>query len=401
MKKGINCTVAVSLFLVLFAFGGCLPERIDGVQHSVETFDFGINDSNYAAMRSTTPHHVSEKIGSAITIDADVAMPDEMPSKCYNALPALTEKQLEDVRPFLSGGHALDGPFIAKCDFENWKMTGLNEVRYSDKDTAEILIGCDSVGFVAQGFVDRFDGVDYGMLNSKLLAPYDQGELQGFSSDEAKQLVVDMLTVFGLDDLASMQVYAMTAENMQAAKNQYVAQMVEAYQELDDYQEGAYAADMENLAQMAKVKYDSKDEMYSVHVQFASNGIPLNTTDYGNRFGVSGDVAAVGQSYLHAYVGTEGIRLIDSMNIFQLGSSYESGEGGIVPLDKALNVLAKRYGSVVDSDTAHVDKISLEYCALPDSKSETGVVLVPAWVFRNADDPDYGIRINALTAEVI
>jgi len=48
-----------------------------------------------------------------------------------------------------------------------------------------------------------------------------------------------------------------------------------------------------------------------------------------------------------------------------------------------------------------IDRIALEYCAVPQLDSETGATLVPAWVFRNAGDPDYGFRVNALTAEVI
>lgn len=406
MKHRIE--IARRLVVCVFAaaslvLGGCLPERIDGARAADVTFDYHIDKTNYSTMRSTTPLHIREQVGSAISVDADVIMPETVAASVYCAEPAFSVERLREIESFLPDDVVLEKFETTTADSAYWKLENFAEAQCKASNGGLITIACDYVGLMPDAFVARFDGVDYGACNSELGPPYAKAELSGFPSDDAKQEVLDFLKAIGADNVLSIEAYAMSANAMQQAKGQYVEEMIESYRELDDYESGAYAQEIADLEKTAEIRYGIEDEMYSVHVLFEEEGVPLNTLNYGNRLGMEAGASKVGQSYLHAYVGKNGIQFIDSMNLLRKGSALEDAAGSesLISLDEALGALAARFGSVVHTDTTRIDQASLEYCALIDPDSETGVVLVPAWVFRNAEDPDYGIRISALTGEVI
>ncbi|EOS51162.1 hypothetical protein [Adlercreutzia caecimuris] len=397
VKKNRGVAIVVGLCLIPSMLSGCLSESIDGSVVAAPSFEYGIDTTTYDSMRSTTPHHINETVADAIFVDAEVILPEAIGVAVYNAEPALLGVQDRAFRAFFPE----EQPDEVPADSLYWKYDDLTDLQYEEDGGDGILVGCDSVGFSVGDFVERYDAIDFNMPDGALLAPYAQEELVQFSSQEAVEHAQALLRSFGINEVSSIEVYALSAGSMQQVKEDYVLSMQRSYEELDDFDTGVYAQDLAELERMRNIVYTTEDEMYSVHVHLTSKGVPLNTTSYGNRLGMryEGD-EHVDMSFLHIYVGKEGIRRVDSRNLFTVGSKIQ-GKDRLISVDEALNVLATKFGSIVGTDSMHIDEISLEYCAMPDSGSETGIVLVPAWVFQNADDPDYGIRVNALTAEVI
>lgn len=396
--------LASMLLMIALPLFGCAPERIDGAAESLRLVDYDIDTSSYEAMRATTPERVTETIGSSLKIDARVVLPAQPPETALNA-ELYGFAGCADAIAHVLMGESSAGYRTVMDDKDSVLHDGgpQEDVYYEMPDGAILRVGPYDMGFSDATFDDRYIGTGADAPQTDSLPPFAQEELTGFSSESAMNQVWELLEAmgFGEDDVASMVAYALPASKMQAAKDEYVLDGFSCYEGIEDDEEGLTAQLIAELKEFDAIEYGQEDEMYSVHVRFNVNGTPLSSVSYGSRYCNSADFDSVGGCYLRAYVGREGIRNVSADSIFKGGSAIDGDGTSLIALDEAVNALGKRYGSVASAKLAATDSIALEYCPIPVTKSETGVVLAPAWVFRSAEDPDYGIRINALTGEVI
>lgn len=399
LSKLCACAALVTLLPV----AGCAPERIDGAADSLHLVDYGIDGSSYAAMRNTTPNYVSETLGSSLKIEAQVVLPEKAPTTSLSAVAYGFADRADAIAEVLMG-KGLESAEVASKEEISFDGSGhAEEVLYEMPDGASTFVGASEISFHDATFPDRYVGTGADAPESDCIAPFEQEELDGFSSQSAMQWVWDLIFAMGLkeDDVASVVAYALPASKMEVAKDDYVSTRLGDYQDMDEDPEGLVSQAIEEIKALDAIEYGPEDEMYSIHVHFNVNGVPLASSSDGTRYYNSLGNDSILGCYLRAYVGEEGIRWVTGQSLFRGGSDIGGSDNAVIPLDEAVNALAKRYGSVAFTEPVEIDRIALEYCAVPQLDSETGATLVPAWVFRNAGDPDYGFRVNALTAEVI
>ena len=402
-KRSLNAlriSLSSVLTLALLLAVSCAPERIDGVALNTNRIDHHIDSTSYESMRSSTPKRISESIGSAIEIDAEVDFPSSLSPTALNAESRRIDKQAERVTKVLLG----DASYATESfqsDDTRWNDKEDMTDRYFETKDAILYVGPDSIFYQQKNFEERYVGTGADAPVTESVAPFKKEELEGFSSEEAIARVKEILDAVGIQDIASINAYALHATQMQEIRDAYVAEMGDSL----SGSEGGDDANMGNEGRMGQEMpasaYTNEDEMYSVHVQLAIGSVPLEASTYGMRYNMSASYDCLEPCYLRAYVGREGVRFLTSSNLFTGGTACEIGSEVIVSLDEALNALVQKYGSIASAEPMRVNRVALEYCPIFDGTSETGIVLVPAWIFRNADDPDYAIRVNALTAEVI
>lgn len=402
-KRSLNAlriSLSSALALALLFAVSCAPERIDGVAPDKDRIDYHIDSTSYESMCSSTPKRISESIGSAITIDAKVDLPSSLPPTSLSAESRRIDKRAEKVAKVLLG----NAPYATESfqsDDTRWNDKEDMTDRYFETEDAILYVGPDSIFYQRKNFEERYVGTGADAPVTESVAPFKEEELEGFSSQEAIAHVEEILNAIGIQDIASINAYALHAMQMQEIKDAYVAEMGDSFPESEGGDDANTSDEGRMGQELSASAYTNEDEMYSVHVQLAIGSVPLEASTFGMRYNMSASYECLEPCYLRAYVGREGVRFLTSSNLFNGGSGCETGSEVIVTLDEALNALAQKYGSIVSSESMRVNRVALEYCPVFDGTSETGIVLVPAWIFRNADDPDYAIRVNALTAEVI
>ena len=389
--------------LVLLVFPGCMPECISGTTDMIDPVEYGIDDSSYEAMRATTPTHVRENIGTAIFIDADVVMPEQASTAILNAEPIrfdLYADKLAEAFPRLEGVSLVSQTYSDS----RWRNMEVEPFVSSDNAWGGLGAGVDSLVYFEpdetflKGLYETASSDMPYVDSSAILA---EGELAGFSADAAIGQVLELLETVGIDGVASVKAYPLSLDVLYALRDRYVELFAEGFEGPQFEEGGEFAQDRKNFEAISKAAYDSDDEMYVVHLQFEVNGIPLAASAPGARYNMSADIDALTPCCLRAYVGRQGIRHVNLMGGYQAGTVFRDECETLLPLDAAINVLQQRYGEVAAATLSNVDRIALEYWPLVDGENETGIVLVPSWTFRNADDPDYAIRVSALTGEVV
>ncbi len=396
--------VLVVLFCpALLVLPGCLPERIDGTVDALSPVDYGIDNSSYEAMRATTPSHVEESIGTAISIDAEVVMPERASTAILNAEPMRFDLYAESVAAMLPQLEGLDLVTQASPD-SRWRSMETAPLVVADSLWGGLSAGVDFLVYFEpnetflKGLYETVSSEMPYVDSSVILA---EGELAGFSADEAKGQVIALLKAAGIDDVASIKAYPLSVGVLHALRDRYVELFADGVEGPQFEEGGEFAQERKDFEALSKAVYDEADEMYVVHLQLEANGMPLAASSPGTRYNMSADVDTLGPCCLRAYVGRQGIRSVNLMGGYGAGTVYHDEYEALLPLDAAINALQQRYGAVAAATLSNVDRIALEYCPLVDGENETGIILVPAWIFRNGDDPDHAIRVSALTGEVI
>lgn len=389
--------------LVPLMLSGCLPERINGTADTLSPVDYGIDNSSYETMCATTPSHVEESIGTAISIDAEVVMPERASTAILNAEPMRFDLNAESVAAMLPQLEGLDLITQASPD-SRWRSMETAPFVVSDSPWGGLGAGVDSLVYFEpnetflKGLYETVSSEMPYVDSSAILA---EGELADFSADEAKGQVLALLKAAGIDGVASIKAYPLSVDVLYALRDRYVELFSGGFEGPQFEEGGEFAQDRRDFEALSKATYDEADEMYVVHLQFEVNGMPLAASSPGTRYNMSADVDTLDPCCLRAYVGRQGIRHVNLMGGYGAGTVCRDEYETLLPLDAAINTLQQRYGAVAAATLSNVDRIALEYCPLVDGENETGIILVPAWTFRNGNDPDYAIRVSALTGEVI
>lgn len=384
-----------------FMLSACSAESMKGEMEDRLLVSYSIDRSSYATEVDTTPSEVSLSIGEALVIEATVVMPDAIDLCEISASPINLSETSGQTASLLLG--AQDFNLVEQSLYEpDWWKYGKQEGRYYEsKAGASLFVGFDSLLYQTQSFRERYEGIDYGMPSTSLLSPYEEGELQGFSSSDALEQAQSILTAIGVDNFILANYYAMPSDAMQEKKDAYVDEMISMLKSMDDYESGTYAEEEARLSRLKEVLYEEQDELYAFYFGLTARGASIAMPTNGMRYNmISAGEESVGKVYAQVYMGRDGVEFVHVPIAMKAGESEGSSSLEVLALDDALNALVEKYSSVKSSDPVMVDKIALEYCAMPDSRSESGVVLVPCWVFRNAGDSDFAVRVNALTGVV-
>jgi hypothetical protein len=164
---------------------------------------------------------------------------------------------------------------------------------------------------------------------------------------------------------------------------------------------------------MGKIKlkdnWSKNDDCYYISFRIGINGFPVSSVSYvatGSRIPLPG-------SYVNVIISKNGIDYFSTNAIYREKSSTGNGSS-LISIEQALDILNKKYNTVIVSDKLTVTNISLVYTSKYSGRTgETiNIELIPTWIFDvnqkvidGKSDKDMNqsviVRINAINGKEI
>jgi len=131
-----------------------------------------------------------------------------------------------------------------------------------------------------------------------------------------------------------------------------------------------------NIEGLESIYVDKEDECYIFIYQILDEGMPISI--YSN--GVFGDGSFTSGTDVRVIYSAEGIVSFRMNYQFENTEIISQNQKGITA-DQALDLLDKKYNTIILEGEYLVNDIVFEYVPMPDDGSSSNYILVPAWRF--------------------
>jgi len=316
--------------------------------------------------------HINKKLTAGVEVDADI-----------NILPSI---DLENLSTFKAGIvvqdyekikniFLMDKEIIDEQTYENSpeSLTNSTYKCYRTRDDfslslggADIYFGGELEGKINYVFSDTGDDKN----SHKFLT----GKDLEFKSIKDSQLQIEkVINELGIDVIQDPLCYSIDYETLVSECEIANAAMNEIRDSIRE-ESPEESFDREGLFEFINV--DKKDECYIFIYQILDDGIPLSI--YSN--GVFGDGSFTSGTSIRVVYSAEGIVSFQMNYQFENTEIISQNQKGITA-EQALELLDKKYNTIILEGEYLVNDIVFEYIPMPDQGSNSSYTLVPAWRF--------------------
>lgn len=329
------------LFLIIIIGGitGCFPDGKKELSNDAFTDDL-----------SETPEELQKTLAENLIIDADVVVPECLPTKtCQVTLKELDKENVQQI--FLSGTEISEVKEIPNT-IDETKMSYV----YSTDDEASLVIDMGRASFVEQQAIDRhytrYIKGDSFFIDYHLDEIFPKERLNNVDREASVQSFKDICQKLDIEISGEPDVYALDAESLDA---------------VTDYEEA------QPNGEPIK-KWTEEEQAYFITAHVLYDEFPMTQFGYITESGYGRGTR------VRALFGVDGLIEFSADEIYEM--TKEGDEiTQICSLDTANTAIKEKYKNTILSNPVRISEIRLEYLPVQKDMEQQLYELTPMWIY--------------------
>ena len=315
---------------------------------------------------SNNNNHINKKLTAGVEVDADVNILSSVDLENLSIFKAkLIIQDYEKIKNMF----LMDKEIIEEQTDENSLESLTNSIYkyYKTRDDFTLSLHGADIHFGGE-LGGKISNLSYYMGENKLT-----GQDLGFKNIKESQIEIEeIINELGIDVIQDPLCYSIDYATLASGCESFNATMNEIRDSIrEEKPEQSF-----NIEGLESIYVDKEDECYIFIYQILNEGMPISI--YSN--GVFGDGSFTPGTDVRVIYSAEGIVSFQMNYQFENTEIISQNQKGITA-DQALDLLDKKYNTIILEGEYLVNDIVFEYVPMPDDGSSSNYILVPAWRF--------------------
>ena len=315
---------------------------------------------------SNNNNHINKKLTAGVEVDADVNILSSVDLENLSIFKAkLIIQDYEKIKNMF----LMDKEIIEEQTDENSLESLTNSIYkyYKTRDDFTLSLHGADIHFGGE-LGGKISNLSYYMGENKLT-----GQDLGFKNIKDAQIEIEeIINELGIDVIQDPLCYSIDYATLASGCESFNA-MVSGFRDSIREENPEQSFNIEGLE---SIYVDKEDECYIFIYQILNEGMPISI--YSN--GVFGDGSFTSGTDVRVIYSAEGIVSFRMNYQFENTEIISQNQKGITA-DQALDLLDKKYNTIILEGEYLVNDIVFEYVPMPEDGSSSNYILVPAWRF--------------------
>jgi len=321
---------------------------------------------NLQHVSSNNNDHINKKLTAGVEVDADVNILSSVDLENLSIFKAkLIIQDYEKIKNMF----LMDKEIIEEETYENapGSLTNSTHKYYKTRDDFVLSLNGADIHFGGE-LEDKISNLSYYMGENKLT-----GQDLGFKNIKDAQIEIEeIINELGIDVIQDPLCYSIDYATLASGCESFNATMNEIRDSIrEENSEQSF-----NMEGFESIYVDKEDECYIFIYQILDEGMPISI--YSN--GVFGDGSFTPGTDVRVIYSADGIVSFRMNYQFENTEIISQNQKGITA-ELALDLLDKKYNTIILEGEYLVNDIVFEYVPMPEDGSSSNYILVPAWRF--------------------